>query len=119
MKMILMLALAASLSACASFGPRPPTEVSIAKAADRAIGIETGYAVTAELASFGAGALDSATRSKVALGDRAAFEGLTAARLTYPPGDALSPADKVRLMNAVERSNEAHEALQVAIEPPG
>lgn len=119
MKMILALALAASLSACAAFEVRPPTEASIAKATDRAVGIETGYAVTAEMTAFGAGVFDSATRAKMAEGDRLAFIAIEAGRQTYPLALSMAPADAVRLTVAIERSDAAHAALQAALSARG
>lgn len=119
MRMILLLAALASLSACALPGPRPPTEASIAKAADRAVGIETGYALTTEAAALAAHAIDVPTRAKVAAGDRAAFDVLSVGRRTYPPAAALAPADRVRLDLAIERSDAAHADLQAALGPPG
>jgi len=118
MKRFLPLALVASLSACASFEVRPPTEASIAKAADRAVNAETAYAVLAEITAFGAGAFDPATRAKIANGDSAAFATLVAVRKSYPVPASLSPADAVRIANAVDRSDAAHTALQLALSPP-
>ncbi|NYT43093.1 hypothetical protein HZY97_20125 [Sphingomonas sp. R-74633] len=117
-KVLIALALAASLTACA-IGARPPTEASIAKAADRAVGIETGYAVAAEMTTFGAGAFDAVTQAKMANGDRVAFAALSAGRITYPLALSLAPADAVRLAVAIERSDAAHSALQAALAAPG
>ena len=112
MTKLVALALAASLSACAAFDTRPPTEASIAKAADRAVKVETGYAVTTDLAKMGA-------RAKVAQADRVSFGALSAGRTTYPLALSLAPADAVRLGNAIDRSDAAHAALQAALAAPG
>lgn len=118
MTKLVALALAASLSACAAFDTRPPTEASIAKAADRAVKVETGYAVTTDLAKMGADALDPAARAKVAQADRVSFGALSAGRTTYPLALSLAPADAVRLGNAIDRSDAAHAALQAALAAP-
>lgn len=113
-RFFLALALAASLSACAG-DIRVPTEASIAKAADRAVKVEKGYAVLAEMTAFSVGAFDPATRAKLADGDRLAFGVLTAGRSTYPALTAMAPADTVRVTVAIERSDAAHASLQCAL----
>lgn len=114
-RFFLALALVASLSACASFEVRPPTEASIAKAADRAASIENGYAVVAEMTAFSVGAFDAAIRAKLGDGDCLAFGALIAGRSTYPAATAMAPSDTVRVTVAIERSDAAHASLQRAL----
>ncbi|WP_380925507.1 hypothetical protein [Sphingomonas leidyi] len=118
MKVLLALALAASLSACA-LGAHPTTAASVAVAADRAAHAETAYADAAEFATITAPALKPADATSAAALDRKAFTALSVARLTYPADSAMVAADRARLADAIARSNTAHDALQSALAQPG